>query len=201
MLAKRPAAAIMAMPLVSPVHTYSRPAAVLARVSYSAMLAFATLVPDNISVLLLPCRAIWAAAALDPRRVACVRLLFTFDGCGGAAFAFRRRRDMRDKASLVFVARCSDGTATLHMLLASETRQLAQRHVQRRFRQRAAAAVVAGLLAGRQLPQVSDDALGAQQVSTRELVQRSRRAAVAALLHETHTLVKHLALSSHASVF
>jgi anti-sigma factor RsiW len=87
------------------------------------------------------------------------------------------------------------------MLLASETRQLAQRHVQRRFRQRAAAAVVAGLLAGRQLPQVSDDALGAQQVSTRELVQRSRRAAVAALLHETHTLVKHLALSSHASVF
>jgi hypothetical protein len=32
-------------------------------------------------------------------------------------------------------------------------------------------------------------------------VQRSRRAAVAALLHETHTLVKHLALSSHASVF
>jgi hypothetical protein len=202
MLAKRFAAAIMAMPLVSPVHTYSRPAAVLARVSPSAMLAFITLVPDSIScVLLLPCRAIWAAAA-GARRVACVCLLFTFDGFWGAAFAFRRRRDTRDKASLVFVARCSDGTATLHMLLARETRQLAQRHVQRRFRQRAAAAAaVAGLLAGRQLPQVSDDALGAQQVPARELVQRSRRAVVAALLHETHPLVKHLALNSHASVF
>ena len=202
MLAKRFAAAIMAMPLVSPVHTYSRPTAVLACVSPSAMPAFALLVPDNISVLLLPCRAVWAAADQGARKVACVGLLFTFDGFGGAAFAFGRRRDTRDKASLVFVARCSDGTATLHMLLARETRQLAQRHVQRRFRQRAAAAAaVAGLLAGRQLPQVSDDALGAQQVPARELVQRSRRAVVAALLHETHPLVKHLALNSHASVF
>lgn len=200
MLAKRVAAAIMAMPLVSPVHTYSRPATVLARVSPSAMLAFVTLVPDSGSILLLPGRATWDAAA-GACRVACVCFLFTFDGFGGTAFAFRRRWDTRDKASLVFVARCSDSTATLHMLLASETRQLAQRHVQRRFRQRAAAAaVVAELLAGRQLPQVSDDALGAQQVPTRELVQRSRRAVVAALLHETNPLVKHIALSSHASV-
>ena len=88
------------------------------------------------------------------------------------------------------------------MLLARETSQLAQRHVQRSFRQHAAAAaVVAGLLAGCQLPQVSDDALGAQQVPARELVQRSRSAVVPALLHETHPLVKHLALNSHASVF
>jgi hypothetical protein len=88
------------------------------------------------------------------------------------------------------------------MLLAHETRQLAQSHDQRRFRQHAAAAaVVAGLLASRQLPQVSDDALGAQNVAARELVQRSRRAVVAALLHETRPLVKHLALNSYASVF
>jgi hypothetical protein len=60
------------------------------------------------------------------------------------------------------------------MLLARETRQLAQSHVQRRFRQHAAAAAEgAGLLAGCQLPQLSDDALGAQQVPARELVDRS----------------------------
>ena len=55
MLAKRFAAAIMAMLLVSPVRTYSRPATVLAQVSPSAMPTCATLVPDNINVLLLPC--------------------------------------------------------------------------------------------------------------------------------------------------
>jgi hypothetical protein len=202
MLAKRFAAAITAMPPVSAVHTYSRPAAVSARVSFSAMLAFATLVPDNTSISLHPCCAIWAAAAPGDRTAACVRLQFTFDGFGGAAFAFRRRRDTWDKASLAFAARRSNGTATLHMLRARETRQLAQRHDQRRFRQHAAAAAEgAGRLAGCQLPQVSDDALGAQQVPARELVQRSRRAVVAALLHQTHPLVKHLALNSHASVF
>ena len=202
MFAKRFAAAIMAVSLVSPVHASSRPAAVLARVSPSAMLAYAAIVPDNISVLLLPCCAVRAFAALRARSVACVCLLFTSDGFGAATFAFGRWQDTWDKASLAFAARCSDGTATLHMLLAREARQLAQRHVQRGFRQSAAAAaVVAGLLAGRHLPQVSDDALGAQQMPARELVQRSRRAVVAALLHQTHPIVKHLALDSRVAVF
>ena len=202
MLAKRFAAAIMAKPPVSPVHTNSRPTAVSAHVSSPAMLAFPAFAPGNISAPPLPCCAIWAAAAPGDPTATIVRLLFTFDGFWRAAFAFGRRRDRWDKASLVFAVRRSDGTATLHMLLARETSQLAQRHVQRSFRQHAAAAaVVAGLLAGCQLPQVSDDALGAQQVPARELVQRSRTAVVPALLHETHPLVKHLALNSHASVF
>jgi hypothetical protein len=126
-----------------------------------------------------------------------------FHGFGAAAYASGRRRGTGDKAALVFAARCSDSAAALHALLAREARQPAPRHVQRRLAQRAsaAAAVVARLVARCLLPQVRDDALGAQQVAARELVQRRRRAIVAAALHQTHPIVEHLALHTQASVF